>query len=251
MTFRAGKLSAVAIDKLNASPFLNSADWTSALGTAEVTHMGSQGKEFIAGLSDGSVTMAGMFDALNTVQNPTGLSADAFFDSMIGAVNDYPITLFFDGGYAVGRRCQIVIGKSTSYDTSSPVGGVTAIKYGAQVNGRSNDGFCLTDGVALTTAAAANYGSVDNGTLVTSTPNGLTGTIHVFANTWTGTTSVKIQHSTDNSVWVDFATQTVPAATQAGYIINASGTLNRYVRAQITPATGSGSISVLVAFARN
>lgn len=246
-TFRAGKLSAVMLDKIDASTFLNSADWVNTLATAETSHMGSQGKEFITGLTSGSVNLTGMYDATSSLQIGV-TSADQVMDNLIGLINNFPVTLYFDGGVAVGRRCQIAVGKATSYTPTSPVSGVQTIKLGTEISGPLNDGYCISTGLAQTTTTPVLSGSVDN---TAATQNGLTASVHVVANTWTGTTSVKVQHSVDNSVWVDLVTQVVPAATQVGYILTVSGTINRYVRSSVTPATGAGSVNVIVAFARN
>lgn len=249
MTFRAGKFSAVAINNIDGSPFLNSADWSSMLGTAETTHLGSSHKEFIPGVEDGTCNLSGMYDYANH-SNPTAeaVSGDIVLNNLIGLVNDFPVTLMFDGGWASGRRAQIFIGKATTYNPASPVAGVVSAKVAIQQNGRLNDAFCLSAAAPLTTTTPYIGSSVDG---IAASLNGGLATVHVTANTWTGTTSVKVQHSTDNSVWTDLLTQVVPAATQAGYILTAAGTINRYVRANITPAAGSGSVSVVVAFARN
>lgn len=251
MSFRAGKFSAVAVNNIDASPFLNSADFSTVLGTGETTHFGSQHKEFIPGLNDGTANLAGMYDWASHTNLPAeAVSGDVILSNLIGLVTDFPVTMLFDGGWHAGRRAQIIIGKATNYTPSSPVAGVVSAKVAIQMNGRPNDGFCLSDSAPLTTTTPYLGASVDAGAAGATTAGG-TATVHVTGNTWTGTTSVKVQHSTDNSVWTDLITQVVPAATQAGYILPVAGAVNRYIRANITPAAGSGAVSVVVAFARN
>lgn len=247
-TFRSGNLSAVYVDKVDASQFLNSGEWSSTIDTAETTHFGNRSKEYIVGQYDGKASFGGMYDATPGVVNP---SADAILLGLAGTTANFPVSFFPDGGVAVGRRCRVGTSILGSYAPSAPVGGVVTVKFDCQLSKPSHGGYCLTDGVALTTAQAKNYTSVDNGSLTPSTPNGILANIHVPANTWSGITTVKVQHSTDNSVWVDLITQVVPASTVGAYNLSSVGGVNRYVRAMVTTATGSGSVTVIVAFARN
>lgn len=76
--------------------------------------------------------------------------------------------------------------------------------------------------------------------------------VHVLANTRSSATTVVAQASADNSVWVDICTQSVPATTVAAYsVVNPAGTVARYTRVLITPAAGTGSAVIIVAFGRN
>lgn len=245
-TFRSGHLSYVAYDKLNASEFLNNSDWNYQLGTAETTHFKSVAKEFIPGLAEGNLSLAGMYDAASPVSG-----VDAYLDSLTERLTEFPVTMFFDGGAFPGRRCFLASVLQSSYVPSSPVGGVVEVKVETVTTGRPKAGFCLTDETtAITTATTVNGATLDN---AAATAAGALINIHVPANTWTGTTTVKLQHSTDNAVWVDVtgSTQVVPASTAAAYTLNVTGTVNRYVRAVSTTAAGSGSVRVLVAIARN
>jgi hypothetical protein len=62
-----------------------------------------------------------------------------------------------------------------------------------------------------------------------------------------GTATIKIQHSSNNSTWVDLITFTaVPANTAAAQAINTATTVNRYVRAIVT-AIGGTTAQVSVA----
>jgi hypothetical protein len=254
-TFRAGKLAAVAVDKVDASLFLNSFDYSRTLSTAETTHFQSQAKEFIAGIADTTVNLAGMYDYANHLTAPAAEpgSGDFILDALASQAADVPVVLFPDAGVNPGARCMIVLAKTTSYAPSAPIGGVVSVKVGFQCNGIPNDGYALSSYAALSTATTQNYASVDLGAVPASTTAGGVATVHAVANSWTGSATVKVQHSVDNSVWVDLLTQVVPASTQAAYIlpVAAGTTINRYVRAQITTAAGSGSIQTLVAFARS
>jgi hypothetical protein len=159
------------------------------------------------------------------------------------------VTLFFDGGATVGRRCVLAGVIASNYVPGPPVGGAATLKLDLQVNGTLVDGYCLTPyNTPIVTATTVNNTAVDN--TLSSAAGGIA-TIHTVANTWTGNTTVKVQHSVDNSVWVDLITQVVPASTATGYVLTVAGTVNRYTRAIVTTAAGTGSVNVLAAFARN
>jgi hypothetical protein len=95
-----------------------------------------------------------------------------------------------------------------------------------------------------TVTTATNGTSVDNGA---STANGMRANLHVTAVTGTGGT-VKVQHSSDNSTWVDFHTFTAATAATS-QTKTATGTVNRYLRSVITPA-GSSGLTCVVGAAR-
>src|SRR4030095_11126959 len=73
--------------------------------------------------------------------------------------------------------------------------------------------------------------------------------LHVLA--FTGTTAtIKIQHSTDNSTWVDLITFTaVTAAGKQRATVNTGVTINRFVRAIVSAGTFT-SMTFLLAFGR-
>ena len=95
--------------------------------------------------------------------------------------------------------------------------------------------------------ATGNSTSVDNGA---SSTNGGVASLHVTAVT--GTTpslTVKVQHSSDNSTFVDLITFT--AANAAGsQRRTVSGTVNRYVRETHTLSGTSPNFTYAAAFAR-
>lgn len=252
MTFRHGKSTALYLDSLDASPYFNAADSGRTMGTAEVTAFGAQGKAFIAGLEDASFTASG------------------FFDGDVGKIDDrlnilttsgapYPATYCPDGGAVIGRLCRVLDLINTSVAASSPVAAATALKLTAQVNGGGDWGKVLNDAAVISATVPGT--TVDWGVTGASAAGGQMN-LHVTANTRSTTTAVKIQHSTDNSVWTDLtgATQTVPVGQAVdathpfgapiAYAINVAGTVNRYLRAVITPTAGTGTITAVVAFAR-
>ncbi len=114
--------------------------------------------------------------------------------------------------------------------------------------------FALAGGVQLTAGASIAHGSLGNLSSVdnsASSANGGAATLHIPANTVNGNTTIKVQHSANNSTWADLITFTnVAASTATSEIKAVSGTVNRYLRATASTAGSSGSITFMIAFAR-
>ena len=252
MTFRPGYLTAVYLDRMDASPFLNTADRAHTLSTADVSHFGSNAKNFIAGVHDHTVGLGGMYDG-TPLPGGVGVSADQYLTNLIGTANPFPVTLMFDGGLAVGKVAYLVQGLLTNYTPTAPVAGVETIKVDIQGSGGApsgvNRGVAIADTTSVAQGATQNFASVDN---AASSANGGYATVHVIANTLNVASTVHVQHSSDNVTFVDLVTQTVPAGTTAGYILSVAGgtTVNRYVRAQTVASVGTGAVTAVVAFAR-
>jgi hypothetical protein len=96
--------------------------------------------------------------------------------------------------------------------------------------------------------ATGNGTAVDRGA-ASATTGGGTAALHLTAYATFTNVAVKIQHSTDNSVWADLVTFSTLTAIGAERRFLAPGTtINRYVRA-VTTVSGSGSATFLVALA--
>ena len=75
--------------------------------------------------------------------------------------------------------------------------------------------------------------------------------LHVTANTGNGSTTIKLQHSSDNSTFADLITFTVVSAgTQASEQKSVSGTINRYKRVNVADNGSTGSITYSLATSR-
>lgn len=236
-TFRHGKKTAVFINGTDMSPFLNEATTTQAIETAETTTFGSDDKTYMTGLSDGTISSSGLFDS-------TAGASDAVLSGMI-ATEDNAVTVFPEGN-VLGRRAVIANGQLTSYEVSSPVADVISISAEVQADGGLYHGIALTGSVSA--SATANQVSTDN---TAATSNGLIANVHVTANTRDGASTIKIQHSVDDSTFVDLITfSSVSASATVGENLTTNGTVNRYLRAQQTLAGTTGTITFNIASAR-
>jgi hypothetical protein len=252
MTFRHGRQTALLLDTLNASAYFNNADAARTMDTADVTTFGAQARSYIAGAEDGTFT------------------ADGFFDGAIGLVDDrlwalgnasipYAVTYAPDGGLVIGRQARLFTLLQTEVNHSMPVTDAVKLKLDGQITAGADWGKILHPDTLLSSTVSTGAG-VDWGAAST---NGGELHIHVVLNSRSTTTAVKIQHSVDNTTFVDVTggSQTVPIGSAiagptpfgspTSYILYPpAGTLNRYLRAVITPTAGTGNITVVVAFAR-
>lgn len=233
MPFVHGKDTRVLVNELAASSKLRAVTINNSRALGEVPCFGDEGEKFIPGLRSGTLTLEGPFED-NTLYTE--------FQAANGTDNGLLVSAA-PSGFAVGRPVATAIGDLSSHEITSPVSDPVGWTVEAQADDLVDFGVSLHDLTAET--ATGNGTSVDN---AASSANGGIGVLHVTA--YSGLTSVvfKIQHSTDNSVWVDLITFTTVTAVTSERIA-VSGTVNRYTRL-IWTATGSGSVTFAGAFAR-
>jgi hypothetical protein len=238
MPFRHGKDGRVLVAQYDLSAYFNELSSSQSIEVAETTTFGSSAKTYITGLNDGTMSFSGMFDGdANAVA--------AVLESIIANDSTPAITLAHDAGLTIGSSCVMAEAKQTAYDITVPVADVVALSGEFQVTGGLRNGIILAGKATATTSA--NGASVDGSA---SSALGARANLHVTANTMNGATVIKVQHSADNSTWADLITFTsVGATTLTSETATATGTVNRYLRYQVTPA-GSGSITFSVSLSR-
>lgn len=248
-TFLHGKNTGVLLNATDLSAYFNSADLAQTIDTAETTGFTSSAKSYITGLNDATLSVSGMFS-----QDAGG--EDVVLSTALGATTTPLVTVIF-GVNAIGNRCATGRAHEVSYSISSPVADVTTVSadFNASTDAVSNQTYGIKGGVMLTAGASIAFGSLGNLASVdnsASSTNGGMGVLHVTANSITGgTTTIKVQHSADNSTWADLITFTaVSASTTTQQLSAVTGTINRYVRATASTAGSSGSITYHIAFAR-
>ena len=241
-TFRHGKSTAILLNGFDMSAYLNQASTSRSVETGETTAFGNSSKTYITGLADSTMSLSGLFEA------STSAGSDPVLSGQVGDATDDIISVLPEGN-TVGRRCLIGQGLITSYEVSASVGDVVSISAEFQNDGGADGGIILAAATSVTTAPTTNGTGQDN---AASTTNGGCATLHVTANANTGTTTFKVQHSTDNSTWTDLVSFSTVATTVTGaqYAVVAAGTtVNRYLRAQATTAN-TGNITYTMSFAR-
>ena len=247
-TFIHGKDTAVYIDEFDLTSYFNDTSISLENEVAETTAFGDSNKTYITGLRAGTLSLSGMWAADTD-------GSDEELVALLGNATT-PIITIREGAAAIGSRAVIAQANETSYAITNPVSDVitVAADFECTPNQVSNLTFALASGVQLTAGASIAHGSLGNLSSVdnsASSANGGAGTLHVPTNTVNGNTTIKIQHSANNSTWADLISFTVVSSTAKTSEIKAvSGTVNRYLRATASTAGSSGAITFMVAFAR-
>lgn len=234
-----GKDTALLVDQYNLSAFFNSSDWGRSAETHETTTYGASAKTYQAGLKDGSLSVEGLFDA--------GVGAsDAVLSAALGATGGQLISLLLQGPALMGGRVKLARALETGYDISNPTSDIVSVSAEFQPDGGLWGGVLLSP---LTAKTATGNGATQDDAAATT--DGWVANLHCTAVAGTTpTNTVKVQHSTDGTTWVDLGTFTQLTGAGAQQLSGA-GIVNRYVRAIHTiGGTGGPSFTFALAFAR-
>lgn len=232
------------------SPYLKSAGPSGEIDTADTSALGSVDKTFIQGLLGGDFSLDGMFDASATSPQTDASKIEDVLRNVLG-VSDLVITHAIQGD-SFGAPAYIVQGVESGVEVSSPVTDVVSISGAITADVGLNRGLILQP--AGNVAVGGNTASIDNGAGPPAfTSKGGIGGLQVFAISGAGanTLTVKVQHSVDNSVWVDLVTFTAQTAGEKAQTVRLADTaqVNRYVRGLWTLSAGTANFSL--AFCRN
>ncbi|MGC5330994.1 hypothetical protein [Micromonospora sp. DT62] len=201
-----------------------------------VTSLLDDGERFVPGLLSGSMTVNGTFDAdPGTLYDKLAAAADIDNGALITVLPE---------GFTVGKPALMAAADLSGFEAPASVTETVSLSVIATADEAVDLGAVLHGLVAET--AGGNVASVDG---LTSTANGGVGSLHVTAYSGLTNLSVKVQHSTNNSVWADLLTFDLVTGKTSGRTA-ATGTVNRYVRCLWT-VTGTGSATFVVAFARH
>lgn len=248
MPARHGKDTDVMYGSYDISAYSTEVGVSTKIETGEVTTLGNSAKTYITGLADATISIKGLFEANVAATEPV---LNAYFTADATPA----VTVSPDGGLVnpvagVGRRAYLAQVKSTSSEISAPVSDVVSLNVELQCTGGARGGHIL-EASRTDTATTNGTNYLDNG--AASTVTGATGNLHVTANTRSTASVIKIQHSTDNSTFVDLITfSTVALGTLTSEQVSVATTpVNRYIRAISTLTAGTGSITFTISFARS
>lgn len=203
--------------------------------TAQCQTPGLGAASYVPGLKSGALAMAGPQDSI-------GQNLHAEIAGSIGVDNALTVTLLPDGD-AVGKPALFGTFDATDWAIDAQVADAVGFTLNAAVDEGVEAGFVLHAASAET--ADANGTSVDRTADLVSSALGAAAAIHVTAFSGFTTVTVKVQHSTDNSIWADLATFTAITAVGSELVKTAAdATVNRYLRV-VTDVTGTGSITFL------
>ena len=240
----------------NAQIWLHRADlsrWFSSLElnrereVAEATGFRAPGalREYVPGFSTAEFSASGSWDG-------DAGAIDDRLTALLGSEDAVYITAG-PNGLEVGKVAQLLPALVTEYTVNSPFDDIVSVDLTAQGSGEARRGVSLrsTDDAAV--AAPASVASASQDQTAQTTAGGLANVHVVASDTVGGATDVIVQHSTDDAVWVDLLTVSVPAGEAGSYraSVPSGTTVERYVRAMVDASVvTSGNITVGVAFAR-
>lgn len=190
-------------------------------------------KEFTAGLRDGTLTAEGLWVGAPSVTTDIDPAMNTIDD---GVARPW---LYLPYGDTLGNRGNLLTGIITKWEPESPVDDINkcALEVQSSESGAGVENVKVHRALASAAIATDSAGTaVDNGA---SSANGGVGFLLVTDNATPGTATVKIQHSTDNSVWVDLISFTAVNTANQAQRVAVSGTVNRYTRVIHTVATAA------------
>lgn len=247
MAFVHGKSGKVMVNAAHLSADIRAWNVKFERDLADVTALQDSGMRGLPGLHEGNVELEGFFDSTagRLIQVVTD-AANAGAAKIDGVDNGLLVTILPEGD-TIGLPAIFTAADLENFEVEAEVDDAVKVTIEGTADNMVDMG---TSHKALAAeTASTNSASVDN---LAGTTNGGAAILHV--TTVSGTTpslTVDVQHSTDNSTFVDLITFT--AKTAAGYErkeLAAGTTVNRYTRCQSTISGTSPSFTYQMSFAR-
>lgn len=224
------------------SGYMQSFDGQAELEEVEFTVLNTAARQYKLGNEDGTLECSGVFDADATDEDAIHNVLSAAFRSK--ATNVVTVGI---GAFAVGSDADLFDACQVKYTRPVESGVLLTVEASFRSSNGVNNGHFLRSASAA--AGTHNGTAVDNGA---ASSNG--GVFHVHLNNDDATdVDVKVQHSTDNSIWADLtgaAVNNLSAEYASGSATVAAGTtVNRYIRS-VAVVTGGDVLNLTAAFAR-
>lgn len=234
-----GASSVVLFDQFNMSGYLNDVKTMQNVDSVDVSVLGATSKAFQTTLVSGKASFAGFFDATAVI------GSDTVFPPTLGNVTANVLSWGVGNDFTLGNRVKLAKTRTMDYEVGAAVADVVKITANLQSDGPIDSGISLHTLVAVTTTE--NGSSVDN---AAASSNGGVAHLHVLAVSGSPGATIKVQDSTNNSVWTDLVTfSNVTAVGTERVELAAGSTVKRYVR-YILSALTLDSITFVVTFAR-
>jgi len=243
MAFSHGTRARIWLDGFAATCSINDFSIKGSVDTAETTTLCKSAKNYIPGLEDETSSLSGFYDT----QIPTSDLALSYFLQARRRVI-FPISYWVQGDTAIaGDQAWLFNGEMTSYKLDTSVSDAASLECEFQSNTGWRSGIVLLADAARTTTSTST--ALDN---TTSSLLGASAVLSVSAvSGTTPTLAVKVQHSVDNSVWVDLMTFTTENSVKGDFQeTTGTTTVNRYVRASWTVTGTTPSFTFNVGFHR-
>ena len=234
MAFQSGSKQKIVWSGFDLTAFSRGLDVEPSVDVADTTVFGLSSKTYITGLKDARVSLEGLLDGAAT-GNDVRLFADLAATAIAGLVGTS-----FPQGDALGNVGYGFLAHEVSLKVTTPVADVSQLSASFQVTGG-------VDRIKSQHALAAEVGAVNSASIdnAASSADGGVGYLHADGGGSSLTSVWKVQHSTDNSVWVDLITfATVTNATRTSERKTVTGTVNRYTRATNDATTNGAKVQV-------
>jgi hypothetical protein len=236
MAFSHGSTAKAFANGVNLSRYLRSVGASGVRDVAETSGLSSTAKEYIPGLKDATLSGEGMFDG-------TAGASDPILAAALGASAESVWTVF-PASDTIGNRGIGISCHHTQYEVTSPVDDVNMLTVEANSN-VGQESIIAHSAHGTVTASGTASATVDGAAQSTG---GGAGYLHaIFAGT--GTFTVKLQDSADDSTYADKQSFTALSAGTAAQRVAVSGTVARYTRVVWTMA-GSGTAAFQASFGR-
>lgn len=204
---------------------LQSVDATAETEALDATTLCQTARSYATGLKTGSVSASGLWDFDSTNVNKIhNVFEQAYTNGSNNIVTATLASLAFDADTVMFNATQ------TTYNVEVATGQLVIVSADFQTQSGVNFGkiiFSANVDDATTNGTSKDFGA--------SSTSGALFQVHI-SNATQDTGNVKLQHSTNNSVWTDVTTLNLTGAKfeALSYEVPTGTTLNRYVRAVCT-----------------
>lgn len=230
-----GKEAAQYSEGVDLSTYLKEVGTSGEKDLADSTGLQTDDRTFVKGMGNGSMSLQGMYSAQADVADPLEIA-----DVLSAALTSESATIFthLPTGDADGSYANCIEGKCSSRPVSSPIGDLVSVN--AEISSDVGVERCVVLHAKATESSDDNSTGVDE---TASSTSGASAYLQVFSVGSSGTLTVKVQHSSDDSVYADLLTFTAQTdGENAERLTVASGTtINQYVRVLWTLGTGTAS----------
>lgn len=238
MSFVHGSSGRVYVNGFDLSAFFKSVSGSEEVEAHDSTTLGATAKTYMPGLVDATLSAEGLFSG---AAGATDAVLSAALRGRTPVLWNWLPAGDVDGAFGYG-----MLAISTNYEIDTPVDDLVSVTAEAQ----SNVGLERTQILHPLAARAVTGNGVarDHGA---ATGNGGVGYLQVTAASGTTLNLVgRIQHSVDNSVWVDLITFAAATATGNAQRLTVAGTVNRWTRATWAITGTTPSFTFFAAFDR-
>jgi len=237
MSFTLGNTGRVLANEVAVSGTVAGYAVSHSRAMGDTTVLLDSGNRFVPGLMSGTLTLRGP-------QDSTGQSLHAEIEAAKGVDNNLLLTVC-PYGTAIGLFSITAVGDLSEHTVDASVSDAVGFSMTTTADESCDMGFIVHALGAET--VDGNGTAVDRGSGSTTTGGGVAA-LHATAYSGLTNAAIKVQHSTDNSVWADLTSfTTITAIGSERKTLAAGTTINRYVRV-VTDVTGTGSVTFLVAF---